>query len=409
MGPDEDIERLCHQSKNLYNEANYLIRQEFFSNGEWMRYYKLWKEIKDLDVFKALPAQTAQQILRLLDKSWKSFFKAMKVWKEHPEKFEEKPGIPKYKKKDGMHVLIFTNQQVRIVRDKKNGKLVLSLPKVVGKNRRIGTRIRDKVKQVRIIPKGVGYVVEIVYDKVVEVVKKDRKDRQNTNISGIDLGSSNIVTMVNNIGKVPIVVKDNGKGIKSINQFYNKKKAEIQEIYDKQGIKTGKKLKKLMDKHNRKVNDYLHKLSRFIVNRCIDHKMEKLDIGYNPGWKQEIELGKRNNQNFVQIPFLKLIKMVEYKAEEAGIKVARQEESYTSKCSFLDDEPIEHHEHYLGKRIKRGLFRSAKGILINADVQGGYNTIKKSDPKAFDNIKVDGVGGCSKFGLGLHPCKHFIQ
>ena len=403
--PDEDIEKLCHQAKNLYNKANYIIRQELFKTGKWLRYYKLWQILKDSDVYKALPAQTAQQTLRLLDKAWKSFFKAIKVWKKEPEKFEEKPGIPKYKKKDGLYILVFTNQQAKI--DKENRTLIL--PKVVGKNKKIGTRIRDKLKQVRIIPKGVGYVVEIVYEKIVEVVKeKKNRKKQDKNIEGNDLGGSNIVAMVNNIGETPIVVKDDGKGIKSINQFYNMKKAEIQEIYDRQGIKTGKKMDQLNDKHNRKVKDYIHKLSRFMVNWCIDNNIGKMVIGYNPGWKQKIALGKRNNQNFVQIPFLRLIEMVEYKAEESGIEVTRQEESYTSKCSFLDGESIEHHEHYLGKRIKRGLFRSAKGKLINSDVQGGYNIVKKSDPKAFDNIKVDGVGGCSKVRLGLHPFRYYV-
>ena len=191
---DENIQNLCYISKNLYNEANYILRQEFFKTGRWIRYNELDKLLKGSGNYRKLPAQTAQQILRMVDRNWRSFFNAMKEWKEHPEKFYERPRPPKYKKKDGVFMLVFTNQQVKI----KGGQLIF--PKVVGL--RLKTRVKEGIREARIIPRGVGYVVEIVYEKEVGVMEKDK-----SRIAGIDLGVRNLITMVNNIGEAPIVVK----------------------------------------------------------------------------------------------------------------------------------------------------------------------------------------------------------
>jgi putative transposase len=288
---------------------------------------------------------------------------------------------------------VFTNQQCSI----KNG--VLKLPKNLAFDVEVKIRLSDDttLREVRIIPKGVGYVCEIVYLKVIIPKELDK-----TRIAGIDLGVANIIAMVNNIGKKPIVVKDDGRGIKSINQFYQKEKARLQSIYARQEIPDGNKLKKLRVKCERKSRVYTHKLSRSLINWCVQHSIGKLVIGYNPDWKQQVELGKRTNQTFVLIPYLQIIKQLKYKAEEEGIEVELVEENHTSKCSFLDNEAIEHHEQYLGKRVRRGLFRSAKGILINADVNGAGNIVRKSEPNAFTHVRVDGVGGCF---IGLHPVR----
>lgn len=379
----KNLDRLCHLSKNLYNEANYIVRQNFFEFGRWTRFYELCMLLKESKNYKALPAQTAQGILKIIDSNWKSFFKAIKEWKKHPEKFLGRPKIPRYKKKDGEFVLVFTNQQAKI----KDG--FLKLPEKVGL--KIKTRIKENLRQVRIIPKGVGFVVEIVYEKGVDTIERDKNK-----IAGVDLGVCNLITMVNNIDEKPIVVK--GGIVKSINQFYNKEKARLQSVYDSQGIKTGKKMKKLSVKRERKLNDFLHKVSRLVIDWCEDHEIGTLVIGHNSNWKQEVGLGKKNNQTFVQIPFMKLIQKIKYKAEEKGIEIKEQEESYTSKCSFLDNESLEHHGEYLGKRISRGVFRTARGILINADVNGAYNIIKKAVPEAF--TRVDGIEG-----VGLHPLR----
>ena len=390
LPPSDNLSYICHLSKNLFNEGNYIVKQELIQNGKWTRFntlnYQLNKGVSDN--YTLLPSQTANRILYTLDKSWKAFFIAIKDWKVNPKKYKEKPEPPHYKKKDGEHILIFTTQQVKI----KDSYLLF--PKMVGIDP-IKTRLGDdtKLKEVRIIPKGMGYVCEIVHEIIVESLNLNPG-----NVAGIDLGVRNIVTMANNIGERPIVIK--GGFVKSMNQYYNKKRAELKSTYDLQGIKNGIRLRRLHDKRNRKMKDAMHKLSRFIIDWCIRHDIGTLVIGHNDNWKQKVNLGKKNNQNFVSIPYYILIHDLNYKGGEVGIKIIEQEESHTSKCSFLDGESIEHHEKYAGKRIKRGIFRSAKGILINSDVQGALNIIKKAIPKAFSKENADEIED-----VGLHPLR----
>ena len=389
---DDNLSRLCHLSKNLYNKGNYIIKQGMDKDSKWTRYNELdkilnGKGIAPSDNYKGLPSGTAQWVLKNLDTAWKAFFRLIKDWKKNPTKYRGMPRPPRYKKIDGENTLIFTNAQCNI----KNS--IIKFPKKVGL--KIKTLLNDDVdlREVRIVPKGTGYVCEIVYNKEIESKETD-KDR----IVGIDLGVKNIIAMVNNIGLNPIVVKDDGTGIKSTNQFYNKKKAELQRVYDHQGIKSGSKMDKLKAKRDRKVHDYVHKLSRFIVDWCVEHDIGTIVFGYNEGWKQKVNIGKRNNQTFTQIPYATIIDKTMYKAEEVGIDVIKQEEAHTSKCLFLDGESIEHHEEYVGKRFKRGLFRSSNGTVINSDVNGGYNIMTKAIPKAFSKEIVGRIGGC-----GLHP------
>ena len=393
LPPSDNLSYICHLSKNLFNEGNYIIRQELDQNGKWTRFNTLNDQLNKgvSDNYTLLPSQTANRILYTLDKSWKAFFTGIKDWKVHPEKYKETPEPPHYKRKDGEHILIFTTQQVKI----KDGYLLL--PKMTGITP-VKTRLGDdtRLKEVRIIPKGIGYVCEIVYEKDVESLNLNPD-----NVAGIDLGVRNIVTMANNIGEQPIVIK--GGFVKSMNQYYNKRYAELKSTYDLQGIKTGSKMQRLHDKRNRKMKDSMHKLSRYIINYCIEHDIGTLVIGHNDNWKQQVNLGRRNNQNFVSIPYYILTHDLDYKGEEIGIKVIEQEEAHTSKCSFLDGESVEHHEKYAGKRIKRGIFRSAKGIMINADVQGALNIIKKAIPKAFSKENADEIEG-----VGLHPKRCLI-
>ena len=389
---NKNISNLCHLSKNLYNQANYIIKNADKNN--WIRYDKLNKVLKEeSENYTILPVQTSQQILKLIDKSWKAFFKSIKEWKIHPEKFLSKPNPPHYKKRKGEHILIFTNQQCKI---KDN---ILKFPKKV--NLEVKTRLPDNVnlREVRIVPKGIGYVCEIVYQKEKGIEEKDQN-----RVVGIDFGSKNIVAMVNNIGLKPIVIKDDGTGIKkSINQFYNKRKAELSSIYDKQGIKYGDKLRRLQIKRDKKANNWIHKLTRWVVNWCVKHNIGQIIVGKNQYWKQKINIGTRNNQNFVLIPFDTITQKLSYKLEEIGVKLKEQEESHTSICSFLDNEEIKHHKEYVGKRILRGLFRTAKSLLINADVNAGYNIIRKSELKFSVQTLKDSVGGCA-----LHPLRYSI-
>ena len=402
LHPDKTLSWLCHISKSLYNQANYIIKQNIDSDNpdrKWVRYGDLDKMLKqegeESENYTALPAQTAQQILKLVDKAWLSFFRAIKEWKKSPEKFKEKPNPPRYKKKNGEHILVFTNQQCKIEEG------VVKFPKKMGIE--VKTRLPDdtNLREVRILPQGVGYVCEIVYEKEVEIKEKRNKEEQR--VVGIDLGAKNIITMCNNIGKKPIVVRDDGTGIKSINQFYHKRKAELQSIYDRQGIKYGDKMRRLELKRGKKVHDYLHKLSRFIVDWCVEHEIGTIFFGYNEGWKQNVNIGRRNNQTFTQIPFMEIIHKTAYKAEEKGIKVKEQEESHTSKCSFLDNEPIEQREEYVGKRKTRSFFRSASGKIIHADVNAGYNIIEKANPGAIPLRIREWIGGC-----GLHPVRCYF-
>lgn len=396
---------LCHYAKNLWNEANYYIRQEFIFNKKWIRYNTLAGIFKTSENYIAIGAQTGQQVLKVLDRSWKSFFKAIKDWTNHPEKYLGRPKLVNYKPKDGEFMLIFTNQQVKI----KNGYVTFPKKLNIEPIKINPNRLPDNtdLREVRLIPKGEGYVCEIVYQKIDEegeINKRWYSKLTNSNrIVGIDYGAVNVITMGNNIGLVPIVFKDDGKGIKSINQFYNKEKAKLQSIYDLQGIRYGHKMSALNKKRSLKMKDALHKHSKSIIDYCKFHNIGKIIIGHNDNWKQNSNMGKKTNQIFVGIPYYILTNMIQYKAEEVGILVKLQEESHTSKCSFLDEEPIEHKSkgQYVGRRVKRGMFRSEMGIYINADVNGVYNIISKGDPNAFKQQRnADGVGGC-----GLHPVR----
>jgi putative transposase len=377
------ISDFCHRSKNLYNNANFTIRQELKESGKWLRYSdveRLMKEKEEFNDYYTMPVQSSQQTLKRLDKNWKGFFASMKAWKKNPEKFKSRPRPPKYLKKNGQTIITFTNQQCKI----REG--ILKFPKMI--DMEVKTRLPDDtdLREVRVVPMGTGYTVEIVY----QVDIPDPKSKENR-IGAIDLGLRNIIAFGDNTGGEPVIVK--GGIAKSINQFYNKERSRIMSVYDRQNIKHGSRMKRLNQKRYWKIKDYFHKVSRKIIDICLSRDIDTLVIGLNKGWKQEIRLGKINNQNFVQIPFSDLIQYLKYKGEDVGIEVIINEEAYTSKCSFLDLEPVRHHDKYVGKRY-RGLFRSSDGTKINADVNGLYNIMRKAIPEAF----ADGIEG-----LGVVP------
>lgn len=246
----------------------------------------------------------------------------------------------------------------------------------------------ESICQVRVIPKLDHYVVEVVYEYEVSAEELDRKA-----IASIDLGLNNLATVTfNQAGVQPLLI--NGRPLKSINQYFNKVKADLQ---SKLGVGTSKRIQKLCSKRNWKVNDYLHKASRTIVTVLNSLGIGTLVIGHNPLWKQECNIGKRNNQNFVQIPFDRFIGMLRYKAELLGIQVIEREESFTSKASFLDLDQIptyvrggNNNHRFSGKRVSRGMYRSSTGKKLNADVNGSYNIMRKAVPNVFDN-GIEGV------------------
>src|SRR3989339_733405 len=262
------------------------------------------------------------------------------------------------------------------------------------------TKVNEKLQQVRIKPLGSQYLIEIVYQKEVKEI-----DQESKNIIGIDLGLNNFVTITNNIGLKPVVI--NGKIIKSNNQYYNKRMSHYKGILKKETDRDwSKRQGKLTIKRNNKIKDFIHKSSKFIINYCIENNLDTIVVGNNKNWKQDIELGKRTNQNFVQIPYSMLISQLEYKGLDVGIKVIVSEESYTSKASFLDNDILpkytkdnEEKHDFSGKRIRRGMYKSKNGILINADVNGSYNIVRKVFPKAFANGIED---------VGLHPIKYNV-
>lgn len=382
-----------HLAKNLYNHANYLVRNEFTETGKWLRSQHLDKILKEdlgFPDYRNMPAaQSAQQVLHLLDNSWKSFFKSIKDWSKNKDKYSGKPKLPKYKPKDGKMILPLTNQQVRQKGD------FLHFPKsfcgFTVKPRCITLDNFEKINQVRVVPKGQSFCLEVVYS--VSVESELRSD--NGRYMSIDLGLDNLATVVTNTGLNPIIV--NGKGLKSSNQYYNKKNAHYQSIAKQMNNQQyTNRLYRLTQKRNLKVEDYLHKVSRYIVDFALENQINTIIIGNNKNWKQSSSLGKVTNQAFVSIPHQKLIDKICYKAELRGIQVILTEESYTSGTSFLDNELPEKFYYNKKRRVKRGLFVSNKGIKINADVNAAFQIMKK----VFPNVFTDGIEG-----VVLHPVR----
>lgn len=375
------LDYYCHMSKNLYNFANYHIRQSFTKEGIYLDFYKVDKLMKleenEKDYRNMVNSQSAQQCLKLLDKNWKSFFSAIKDYTKHKEKYLGRPKLPKYLPKNGRYILIFTNQNCKL----KNG--YLHFPKKMN-----GFTIKTDLQsfqQVRILPKSNKIIVEIVYNKEVEELKED-----NGKYISIDLGLDNLATLTNNCNKQPIILS--GRKIKSINQYYNKQISHYREIAKRiNKLDYTKKMDRLTNKRNNLIDDLIHKASRKAVNYALSCGANTIVIGNNRDWKRNSKMSKKINQKFVSIPHSKLIKQIEYKARLVGINVIITEESYTSGTSFLDNElPIK--ENYnKSRRVHRGLFVSNKGIKINSDVNGSLQIMKKVFPKAFSH-GIEGYG-----------------
>nr|DAN33192.1 MAG TPA: endonuclease [Caudoviricetes sp.] len=361
---NKELDKLCFNSKNLYNKALYLVRQHYFKTKGYLNFFgirKLMIDSKDEDYY-ALPTKVSNQTLMLLDKNFKSFFARLK--KKQSGNYDKPIGIPRYLNKQGRYIAIFNKEAVSKVYLRK-GIIKLSKSSIEIPTKKAN---ESNLVEVRVLPRNNHHVIEVVY-KVDGVKPKDDNGRY----AAIDLGLNNLATVSSNVVK-PFII--NGRPLKSINQYYNKEKARLQ-AHLKGNQRTTKRIKSITNIRNNKVKDYLHKSSRRIVNFLVSNNISTLIIGYNEEWKQNINLGRTNNQSFVNIPFLTFINQLEYKCKLEGINVILTEESYTSKCSFLDGETLEEHENYLGKRIERGLFKSAKGKLINADLNGSLNILRK--------------------------------
>lgn len=399
--------RLSHLSNNLYNQANFIIRQNFIHNNQYLNYYvmdKLFRKHDDLqENWKQLPSQCKQQIIKLLDQNWRAFFKSIKDYQINKSKYLGRPKLPKYRQSGDQFLLILTSQEFRLKNDgyihlaKKYGCL------------KIKTQLtNEKINQIRIIPKHKSFKIEVIYEKKVN----QNNDLDDNKIASIDLGVNNLATLVTNFDTQPIIY--NGKKLKSINHYYNykillaqkelnlkqnhiklnnrlkkaKTALEMKSLYDNNieqfnkliennqnkrlNQYTTNKIKQLWLKRENKMNNELHKISRSIINYCIYYNISKIIVGHNKNQKQKSKL-----KHFTQIPIFKLIQMLYYKAEEYGIKVIEINEAYTSGTSFLDGE-YSNKDHYdKNRRVKRGLFKTNNGQLINSDVNAAYQIMRK--------------------------------
>lgn len=371
------VDEMCFKSKNLYNYANYIIRQEFINNGNWIKYNQLFQLVKESEPYKDIGNNTGQGTLRVLDKNWKAFFKAIKDWKKNPSKYLGRPKIPKYKDKDGRFLLSLDSNKVKL----KDGYIYFAWKPFKPYNNMFKTNAQERILQCRFIPRCGKYVMEIVYEIEVPDVS-ETSDR----VAAIDIGVDNFITMVNNIGKNPIAVK--GGVIKSINQFYNKQKANIQsELKKVNGKDWSKKLQKLTDKRYEMIKYQMHCISKYVVDWCVLYGIDTLIVGHNDEWKQK----KQGMQNFTYIPYELFIQMLAYKCENNGIKFVENEEAYTSGTSFLDNEDPVKENYNKERRVHRGLFIADCGKKINADVNGAYQILKKVIPEAFSK-GIEGAG-----------------
>lgn len=371
-------DRKCYESKNFYNSTNYVLRQRFTEQEGYKKdnftasYYSISKEFRKSKDAEPLASNFIEGIAKVLSQDWKSFFKSIKDWSKNKHKYKGKPNLPGYAPtgETGRKVAID-----RRINRRKDGTFKFAGEKVYFK-----PQTDHELKQARIVPKPNGenteyYNIEIVYKKEIPEEKEEVKK-----IASIDLGINNFATVVNNFGVKPFAI--NGKPIKSMNRYYNKKKAKLMSYIGGKG--TSNRLRKLDRKRKNKIKTYMHQSSRKVIDWCVDNNVDTLIIGKNKDWKNEINIGKVNNQKFVSIPFGIFIDQLLYKAKDVGIKAETVEESYTSKASFLDKDEIPKYKKgddtkhsFSGRRVQRGLYKSFDGTLVNADVNGAYNIMRK--------------------------------
>lgn len=381
---DNRFEDICLKSGLLYNYVLFNVRQGIFS-GDYINEYefstKLCKE-NQVD-FRNLPSVVSQQVVAQVFSVTKSWMKSKKEYEKNPSKFLSRPKLPKYKRGKKQNMVVFTASACRL----KSDGYIHFVKNIISP---IKTKIGDnKLCQVRIIPQATCYVVEVIYEK-----KEQDLNLNKDNVLSIDLGLNNICTCISNVSISPFIV--NGKVIKSFNQWYNKKKARLMSLIGDKG--TSRRINKMTCYRNCWISDKIHKISRYIIDICRSNNIGTIVIGQNRGWKQEINLGKRINQKFVEIPFSDLINKISYKAKLIGINLITHEESYTSKIDHMAFEPLKKQDAYLGKRKRRGLFQSSIGKLINADINGAIGIGRKVFGDSYVSRIIDS-------GLAFNPIR----
>jgi putative transposase len=380
------IDEAAFKSKNLYNAALYELRQAFIHHGLYLPYEEMDTLMQPHQAYRALPAKVAQRVLKQLAEAWKAFREAQAAYEEDPSKFVGRPRLPKYKHKtEGRNLLVYTLQAVSGGRGKGSLQRGIVRPSMLPIEIHTQQDPRQ-IDEVRIIPRNGYYVVEVVYSKAPVQVPGDPSF-----CVAIDLGVTNLAAITSNrVEFIPRLV--NGRTLKAINQWYNKRMKELTLCLPKaERDRVTKQMERITNHRNRQINHYLHAASKTIIDFLVKQGVGTIIIGKNPLWKQEAGMGRGNNQNFVQIPHARFIDMLTYKAELVGIKVEVQEESYTSKASFLDLDPIPTYQPddeteytFSGKRTGRRnrLYRTKDGQLICADVNGSYNILRKRKPDA---------------------------
>ena len=376
-----ECDELCFLSKNLYNATLFVQRQSFFERN-FRSYQSVNKEFtmnNQID-YRALPAKVAKQTQILVQQNFSSFFALLE--KSAKGKYNKKVQLPRYLKKDGRQVINYEKGALSLTKD---GFIKLSKTGIVVK-----TKIpKEQITNVRIVPKGNHYVIEVLYDVPKVKIKKNDFSK----VAFIDPGMNNLMTVTSNVFH-PVIY--NGRVAKSINQLYNKERgkkqsglsrkkltvlasteSKINEMLNPVQLTQSKILDNITNRRNLRIHDLFHKITTHLVNYLVANDIRTVIFGHNVGQKQNINMGAKTNQNFVNLPFTKLISMLEYKCGLKGIRFIVNEESHTSKCSFIDKEEICHHENYIGKRVKRGLFKTKDGILINADINGSLNIGRK--------------------------------
>ena len=387
----KDLIEMMHLSKNLYNAALYNVRQYYFKvkddttvKYKYLNYYANWRLMKSTQNpdFKALPTHIAAYVVRQVDNNFSSFFALLK--KKNIGMYTLPVQMPQYLKIDGYNQIVLDQWSNKKLRD---GILQIPTTKILIK---VGLEVSKlNMKQIRLIPKNSYIVLEFIHEVTDIQPKQDNK-----RYMSIDLGINNLCSCSSNVINSFII---NGKPIKSINQYYNKQVAKHKSICENVNhVKTSKRIQRLNYKRSNKIEDYFHKASRYIVNQLVSNDINTLVIGHNNYWKQDTKLGKKTNQNFVQIPFNKLIQILSYKCKLLGINCVIQEESYTSKASFIDNDNIpvfnsttELNYKFSGQRVKRGLYCSQNGIKINADINASLNILRKYLKVNSDDLFTD--------------------
>ena len=376
----KSIKELCHIAKNLTNEAIYNVRQYYFTEDKFLKYEKNYTLLKSSPNYKELNSNMAQQILKEVDGSFKSFFGLIKLAKQGKYSFKDCK-LPHYLPKDGYTTLV-----IGFVRLNGN-KLILPFSNNFKKTHKVveitipPVLLDKKVKEIRVLPKANARYFEIQYIYETECIQRNLNTQ---NALALDLGVNNLVTAVSSTGKSFIV---DGRRLKSINQWFNKENARLQSIKDKQhfGKKPTNRQKAIARDCNNKVNDYMNKAARMIIDYCINNDIGTLIAGYNVTFQRNSHIGKQNNQNFVNIPYGRLRDKLAYMCELNGITYVEQEESYTSKASFWDKDniPVYNNDNpkeyeFSGNRVHRGLYETANGKTFNADINGALNIMRKS-------------------------------